>query len=187
MNTRDGRSRNVGLLITLAASLMLAVAASASTIWLAVDRTTLQDQVAGLQADLLQSHAKLAAIESDLRAKTAELIARDQDLAEKDQRLADRELALAQASQPELPIQITFRPALLGAGQVAVFRNVSPQTISAIAHLSDPRTGQSRNYSLAIDSQLSSQIGHAEGWPVTPGQVIEISANGYKTVSATAR
>src|SRR5271169_2935365 len=46
---------------------------------------------------------------------------------EKDAALASREVALADATQPELPVRVSFRPAWMGQGMVASFRNMGSQ------------------------------------------------------------
>jgi len=166
---------NIGFSAVSAVALAIACAAT----WLAIDRSRLQELSSDEARELQQARERLTSAQAIIQAQTTAL-------AERDRVLADRSAALAAASMPELPVQVSFRPALLGAGMVAIIRNTSSRTLSVAANFIDPSLGRSKSFALAINPGGVAEIGHAEGWPVTSGQTLSVSANGFKPTSIVA-
>jgi hypothetical protein len=107
-------------------------------------------------------------------------------LQEKDAALASRDAALAEATRPELPVQVTFRSAWMGQGLVATIRNAADRPLNVIAEFRDPAANTSREFSLALDPKASADIGRAEGWLVASGQTLTVAASGYRSITAFA-
>jgi hypothetical protein len=132
-----------------------------------------------LQTQLLQAERRnLDLREALTRAEVA--------LQEKQAALATRDVALAEATQPDLPVRVSFRPAWMGQGMVATLRNVAAEPISLMVEVRDPQAHRSKAFAFDISPGGSADIGHAQGWLVTSGQSLKVAATGYKTVTAFA-
>lgn len=107
-------------------------------------------------------------------------------LQEKDAALATRDAALAEATRPELPVQVTFRSAWMGQGLVATIRNAADRPLNVIAAFRDPTAEATREFSLALDPKGSVDIGRAEGWIVASGQSLTVASSGYRSITAFA-
>src|SRR5690606_15231569 len=107
-------------------------------------------------------------------------------LQEKEAALATRDAALAAANRPEIPVRVSFRAAWMGQGLVATIRNVSEQPLNVIADFRDNTAGSGRQFSLALDPEGTAEIGRAEGWTVTSGQSVTVSASGFRSITAFA-
>lgn len=84
-------------------------------------------------------------------------------------------------SLPELPIDVSVRESMIGAGKVIQVRNNSNQTLMIILSLNNPTTKQEKSFRLDIPAGRLREIGHLEGWIVASGDDIEIRNEAYKT------
>jgi hypothetical protein len=139
---------------------------------LAQERLHLQTQLAGQERKVLDLREQLT------RAEVA--------VQEKDAALASREVALADATQPELPVRVSFRPAWMGQGMVASFRNVGTQQLTLMVEFRDPNLRTSRDFAIVVEAGAAAEVGHPEGWLVNSGQSVRVSASGFKSVTAFA-
>jgi hypothetical protein len=164
--------RPLALLIALLVALLGAAAAAGYAQWLIQERTGLQTRIARQDRRLLELREQLT---------KAEVAVQEQDAA-----LASRDVALAQATQPELPVRVSFRPAWMGQGMVATFRNVASQELTLMVEFRDPNAHSSRDFAFVVAAGASADVGHPEGWLVTSGQSVRVAASGYKSVTAFA-
>jgi hypothetical protein len=95
-------------------------------------------------------------------------------------------VALADATQPELPVRVSFRPAWMGQGMVASFRNVGNQQLTLMVEFRDPSLRASRDFAIVVDAGATAEVGHSQGWLVNSGQSVRVSASGFKSVTAFA-
>ncbi|HVO46989.1 MAG TPA: hypothetical protein VMT29_11690 [Steroidobacteraceae bacterium] len=165
-------SRPVGLIVLLVLSLLAAGGAWVYAQWLQQQRSELQGQLAATERRVLELREQLTKSEIAVQ--------------EKDAALASREIALANATQPELPVRVSFRPAWMGQGMVATFQNVSSQQLTLMIEFRDPGRQISRDFALVVGAGASADVGHAQGWLVTSGQSVRVAASGYKSVTAFA-
>jgi hypothetical protein len=140
--------------------------------WLDQERAHLQTQLAGQERKVLDLREQLT------RAEVA--------VQEKDAALASREVALADATQPELPVRVSFRPAWMGQGMVASFRNVGAQQLTLMVEFRDPNLRSSRDFAIVVEAGATAEVGHPQGWLVNSGQSVRVSASGFKSVTAFA-
>jgi hypothetical protein len=140
--------------------------------WLAEDRRGLQAQVAGLDRRILDLREQLT------RAEVA--------VQEKDAAVASRDVALAEATQPELPVRVSFRPAWMGQGMVASFVNTTNHQLTLMIEFRDPGLHASKEFAFVLEAGASTEVGHAQGWLVSSGQSVRVAASGYKSVTAFA-
>lgn len=162
----------VALVVALVLAILAAVAMAAYAQSLAQERVHLQTRLAAQERRVL-----------DLREQLTEA---EVAVQEKDAALASREVALADATQPELPIRVSFRPAWMGQGMVASFRNVSNTQLTLMVEFRDANLQSSRDFAIAIEAGGTAEIGHPQGWLVNSGQSVRVSASGFKSVTAFA-
>jgi hypothetical protein len=170
--TTPAARKPLGLIAALVVIAVAGIAAGAYAGWL--DR---QRQL--LQLELSQDERRMLDLREALtRAEVA--------VQEKQAAVATRDAALAEATQPDLPVRVSFRPAWMGQGMVATLRNVAAQPISLMVEVRDPQAQRSKSFAFDIGPGASADIGHAQGWLVTSGQSLKVAASGYKTVTAFA-
>jgi hypothetical protein len=164
--------RSILLLVALALAVVAAAGIGARAQWLAQDRLHLQTLLAGEQRKVLDLREQLTKAEVAVQ--------------EKDAALATRDAALAEATQPELPVRVSFRPAWMGQGMVASFRNVGTQQLTLMVEFRDSNLRSQRDFAFVVDAGATADVGHAQGWLVNSGQSVRVAASGYKTVTAFA-
>jgi hypothetical protein len=160
------------LIVTLVVVVLGAFAAAGYAQFLTQERANLQAQIARQDRKLLELREQLTKAEVAVQ--------------EKDAALASREVALAAATQPELPVQVSFRPAWMGQGMVATFRNVARHELTLMVEFRDPNSQAARDFAFVVAAGASADVGHAQGWLVTSGQTVKVAASGYKSVTAFA-
>jgi len=160
------------LIVALILALAVAGAAAYRAQQLAEQSTRLQGRLAAEERRVLDLREQLTKAEVAVQ--------------EKDAALASREVALADATQPELPVRVSFRPAWMGQGMVASFRNVSTQQLTLMVEFRDPSLRVSRDFALVVDPGGTAEVGHPQGWLVNSGQSVRVSASGFKSVTAFA-
>lgn len=170
--TTSPARKPLGLIAALVLVGAAAVAAGGYARWLDQQRQLLRIQLAQDERRILDLREALT------RAEVA--------VQEKQAALATRDVALAEATQPDLPVRVSFRPAWMGQGMVASFRNVATEPISLMVEVRDPLAHRSKAFAFDISPGASADIGHAQGWLVTSGQSLRVAATGYKTVTAFA-
>jgi hypothetical protein len=164
--------RPVALIVALVLAILAAGGVGAYAQWLAQERARLQTQLASQERKVLDLREQLT------RAEVA--------VQEKDAALASREVALADATQPELPVRVSFRPAWMGQGMVASFRNVGSQQLTLMVEFRDANLRSSRDFAIVVEAGATAEVGHNEGWLVSSGQSVRVSASGFKSVTAFA-
>jgi hypothetical protein len=167
-----GTKKPVALIAALVLAILAVAALAAYAQWLAQERAHLQTQVAGQERKVLDLREQLT------RAEVA--------VQEKDAALASREVALADATQPELPVRVSFRPAWMGQGMVASFRNVGTQQLTLMVEFRDSNLRSSRDFAIVAEAGATAEVGHSQGWLVNSGQSVRVSASGFKSVTAFA-
>lgn len=162
----------VALIVALILAIAAAAAAAAYANWLVQERMALQGQLAETERRVLDLREQLTKAEVAVQ--------------EKDAALASREVALADATQPELPVQVSFRPAWMGQGMVATFRNVGSEQLTLMVEFRDPNLKASRDFALVVEPGATAEVGHPQGWLVNSGQSVRVAASGFRSVTAFA-
>ena len=167
-----GAKKPIGLIVAL----LLALAAAG---WLGFYAQSLLEARAPLRVAVVAQERTILDLREQLtRAEVA--------VQEKDAALATREVALADATQPELPVRVSFRPAWMGQGMVASFRNVGQQQLTLRVESRDSNLKTSRDMALVVEAGAAAEVGHPQGWLVSSGQSVRVSASGFKSVTAFA-
>ena len=168
----ESTRKPVALMVAFVLATVAAIGLGAYSQWLAQERAQLQEQLASQERKVLDLREQLTKAEIAVQ--------------EKDAALASREVALADATQPELPVRVSFRPAWMGQGMVASFRNAGTQQLTLMVEFRDANLHLSRDFALVVEAGQMAEIGHAEGWLVNSGQSVRVSASGFKSVTAFA-
>ena len=84
-------------------------------------------------------------------------------------------------SLPPMPVEVSFRGALLGPGLVLQVKNKSARHLSILVVLKNPSMQQGKNYRLDVAPQETSEVGHREGWTLASGDNIELFHNDYQS------
>jgi len=167
-----GPRKPIGLIMAF----LLALAAAG---WLGFYTQSLVEERAHLRVEVAAQERKIL----DLREQ---LTRTEVAMQEKDAALATREVALADATQPELPVRVSFRPAWMGQGMVASFRNVGAQQLTLMVEIRDSNLKTSRDFALVVEAGATAEVGHSQGWLMSSGQSVRVFASGFKSVTAFA-
>jgi DNA-directed RNA polymerase subunit RPC12/RpoP len=92
------------------------------------------------------------------------------------------------SSLPPLPVEVRFRPSLLGprAGYVVVVENTSDASLPLIARLTHTAVRESRNYDLLVPARSRTDIGKLNGnWTGERGDQIRLENANYQPWSGS--
>lgn len=167
-----GTKKPVALIVALLLAILAVVGVGTYAQSLLEERAHLQTQLASQERKILDLREQLTKAEVAVQ--------------EKDAALASREVALADATQPELPVRVSFRPAWMGQGMVASFRNVGTQQLTLMVEFRDSSLKSSRDFAIVVEAGATAEVGHPQGWLVSSGQSVRVSASGFKSVTAFA-
>ncbi len=80
-----------------------------------------------------------------------------------------------------LPVAVTYRKAMMGAGYVLQIRNSSGKSLPLKITLTNPTFNKTKTFDVVADaSPKPFEIGHLEGWTLTSGDVIQVSSEGFE-------
>jgi hypothetical protein len=167
-----GTKKPVALIVALLLAILAVVGVGTYAQSLLEERAHLQTRLASEERKILDLREQLTKAEVAVQ--------------EKDAALASREVALADATQPELPVRVSFRPAWMGQGMVASFRNVGTQQLTLMVEFRDSSLKSSRDFAIVVEAGATAEVGHPQGWLVSSGQSVRVSASGFKSVTAFA-
>ena len=138
-----------------------------------------QDVISGKDSEIQALTQKYNSLAADTNAKIAAANTKLQQLA------AEANEKLAVANQPEVSVLVSFRKALFGSGDIAVIKNISSQSIPISLTVNRSSTGQQKQLELVFDGGQFKEIGEREGWAFLPGDTIQISQPGHKSLTVT--
>jgi len=84
-------------------------------------------------------------------------------------------------ARPEMPVELSYRSALMGPGLVIVMKNTSARHLSVVATFLNPTLNKEESYRIDISPSSVKEVGHAEGWAFSSSDVIKLIHNEYKT------
>lgn len=170
-------------LVPLIVGLLIGAVASGAPLW--YKTTQLQAQLAAGAASITQ----LQADKSRLQAEQAQLRDAQQQL----QAQAQSEQAVIQAQQvraaelakPDLPIQVSFRHALVSQGLVLTMRNHSATSLEVLIQFTGS-AARSPVYRILIPTNGVKEFGGMEGWAVNQGDLVTIINPNYRPIRVRA-
>jgi hypothetical protein len=125
-------------------------------------------------------HRRADEAAASLETAVQQLEATQAQLTETQSQLMEKQAQLAEINKPELPVTVSFKSSLSGAGLVGVFKNTSVSPLEVAAVFSSPATGGKRAANLVIPANGVKEVGHVEGWPFAAGQHIQLMNNRYR-------
>jgi hypothetical protein len=142
--------------------------------------TDLTARLAAATTDAKQAHDTASNLTAQLATANAQAAVIQAQASAEQQQLKTADSQLAAEARPDLPVNLSFRKALLSAGLVGVFRNTSSKILQFTLDLDSPATGQhvSRAYTLNPNGFL--EIGAQQGWAFAPGQHITLNNPAYR-------
>ncbi len=145
--------------IILGIGLALAVIAA---VFFGVRMNALSDKNTQLQSQLDQTKSEL----EQAKAEIAQL-----------QPLATKAL--------QMPVSITFRQALAGAGYVLQIHNKSGKNLPLKITVTNPTFNKTKTFNAVANAGPKPlEIGHLEGWTFASGDVIEVVSEGFDPIEA---
>lgn len=159
---------------------------AAFAIWMSMHSTILAKD-----AVIREKEAQIATLRDQQSKTVEEANRRLKSLAEEaDSRvrsLADQATQKLQvANQPEVPVQVGFRKALVHAGNVLLLRTTAGSAIAVLAEIERPGTSTSRSYQITLDPGRVRELGEREGWAFVSGDTIRISHPEHKSLKFIA-
>jgi hypothetical protein len=79
----------------------------------------------------------------------------------------------------QLPVQVTYRKALLGNGYVLALHNRTRESLALNVTLTNPTFNRTKTYSVVVDAGAIQEIGYLQGWTFTAGDQIEVDNAKY--------
>jgi hypothetical protein len=89
------------------------------------------------------------------------------------------ELQSQLAKKPQLPVTMSLRKAMLGPGLVAVFNTTVKASVPVLVTVKSAALGTLKKFELHLNSNLPTELGHAEGAAIEQGDTITLENNNY--------
>lgn len=90
-------------------------------------------------------------------------------------------LTLVGCSKPDMPVSVSFRPALLDNSLVARFRNKSDRHLTVVVKFENRTLNQQMSSYIVLGPRETKEIGWLEGWAFMSGEYITMSHEDYST------
>lgn len=87
--------------------------------------------------------------------------------------------------KPELPVTVSFRQAMMGPGNVAIFSTTIKSPVSILVTLHSSALGTTKQFELHLESSHSTELGHIEGAVIENGDTITIENQNYSPATFT--
>lgn len=82
-------------------------------------------------------------------------------------------------TKPELPITVSFREAMMGPGNVAIFNTTIKSPVPILVTLHSSAFGTDKRFELHLEPSHSTELGHMEGAVIENGDTITIENQNY--------
>lgn len=149
--------------------------------------------LAGLAACVPKSELEEAKAQTvQLQAQTAQLQAQNEQL---QQRVHELEIQVGAAGEkltatekqltrrPALPVKVSFRPALMGPGLVALFETTTKDSFPILVSIKSKALGNTQQFRLNLNYQNHSSLGHLEGASIEAGDEITVENKNYESMT----
>jgi hypothetical protein len=141
-------------------SFILCSAFSAELAAARTERNLAHNEVITLKAELTSTEAQVTALQERLQSAQARLAAR---------------------ARQRLPVQLSFHDALR-SGKVAVLHNLAGADLEVVLEVRSPTSGEHVRRSLVINAHGLLEIGAAQGWRFSPGQIVTVEKDQYRPI-----
>ncbi|HMD61751.1 MAG TPA: hypothetical protein VKG78_09975 [Opitutaceae bacterium] len=86
-----------------------------------------------------------------------------------------------------LPIVASSRKSLMGPGYVLTIRNECTESIPLVLALSNPQGGRHKSVNIVVEAMQTAEFGHFDNWKLSGGDAVEISHEGFSSVTMRFR
>jgi hypothetical protein len=86
----------------------------------------------------------------------------------------------AEQQKPEMPLQLTYRKAVIGPGLVVGLNNLSERHLAVVLTVTNPTTKQERSFRVDMSPKHTTEIGHLEGWAFASGDLVKVVHSDYR-------
>lgn len=93
--------------------------------------------------------------------------------------------SIKEQNLPLLPVEVGYRPSLIGEGLVLNVKNNSNRTLTILATLSNATLRSEKKFNLTISPSEVSEIGHLEGWELVSGDQVKLFNAEYREWSGS--
>jgi hypothetical protein len=131
-------------------------------------------ELAAARTDSTIAHREVVNLRTELNSTEVQANALQEKLLSAEARLAAR-------SRRQLPIQLSFHDALR-SGKVAVLHNLAGADLEVVLEVRSPASGEHVRRSLVINAHGLLEIGAAQGWRFSPGQIVTLEKEQYRPI-----
>jgi hypothetical protein len=131
-------------------------------------------ELAAARTDRNVAHNEVVTLKAELTSTEAQANALQERLQSAQERLAARSRRL-------LPVQLSFHDALR-SGKVAVLHNLAGVDLEVVLEVRSPTSGEHVRRSLVINAHGLLEIGAAQGWRFSPGQIVTVEKEQYRPI-----
>lgn len=143
----------------------------------------LQAQTVAAQAETEKIKAQAAAAQAEAERVKIEAEATKNE--NQNLEVQNSQLQAKVDEKPELPITVSFRKAIMGPGNVAIFSTTIKAPVSILITLHSAALGTTKQFERHLESSHSTELGHMEGATIENGDTITIENQNYSPVSFT--
>lgn len=136
----------------------------------------LQAQTAAAQAGTEKIKAQAIVIQAEAESTKKE----NQNLEAKNSQLQAKV-----DEKPELPVTVSFRKAVMGPGNVAIFNTTIKSQVPILITVHSAALGTSKQFERHLATTHPTELGHMEGAVIVNGDTITIENKNYSPVSIT--
>ncbi len=86
-----------------------------------------------------------------------------------------------------LPVSTAVKKSELTSGYFLAITNKCSETLPLVVDLSNTKSGAKKTVSVEIDGQQTAEFGHFDDWHLADGDVVEISHEGFNSVTMRLR
>jgi hypothetical protein len=83
-------------------------------------------------------------------------------------------------AQPDLPVRVSLRSALMGSGKVAQLHNFGATELAVAVTVRSNASNQQKEWRIVIPANGTKQIGRRQGWNFAFGDELELLQDGYR-------
>jgi hypothetical protein len=131
-------------------------------------------ELAAARTDGKLAHQEIVSLRAELNSAEVQANALQEKLQSAQARLAAR-------ARRQLPIRLSFHDALR-SGKVAVLHNLADADLEVVLEVRSPASGEHVRRSLVINAHGLLEIGAAQGWRFSPGQIVTLEKDQYRPI-----
>ena len=142
------------------------------------------------KSELDEANKKIAELQAQAAASQAETakIRAEAEAAKNTNQNLEAQNSQLQAKvdeKPELPVTLSFRKAIMGPGNVAIFNTTIKAPIAVLVNLHSAALGTTKQIELHLDSTHPTELGYMEGAVIENGDTITVENQNYSPISFT--